>query len=51
MSPAEQKDGTSYWHVFGEEGGEKPILVYAKLNERMQLVGGSYKVEDRGIVN
>jgi len=49
--PAEQKDGTSYWHVFGEDGGEKPILVYDKLNERMQLVGGSYRVEDRGIVN
>lgn len=50
--PKYQQTGTEYIHVFGEEeGGEKPLLVYDKLNCRMWLVGGSYEVRDEGIYN
>lgn len=38
-------------HEFGEDGGEKPLLVYDRINQRLMLVGGSYTIEDRGIVN
>ncbi len=50
--PKYQKKGTEYIHVFGEEeGGERPKLVYDRLNERMMLIGGSYEVRDEGIWN
>lgn len=50
--PEYQKDGTPYIHKFGEEeGGERPFLVYDKLNEHLLLVGGSYEVRDEGIWN
>jgi hypothetical protein len=49
--PKYQKDGTEYIHKFGEEGGERPTLVYDKLNQRMILIGGSYEVRDDGIYN
>jgi hypothetical protein len=38
-----------YEHVFGEEGGELPVLIYDAQNELMELAGGSYKVTDVGI--
>jgi hypothetical protein len=40
-----------YIHEFGEDNGVKPTMVYDSLNKTIQLVGGSYHVEDRGIVN
>lgn len=46
-----QKDGTEYIHEFGEAGGSKPMLVYDKLNERLELVGGTYVVRGEGVVN
>jgi len=50
--PKYQKDGTEYVHIFGEEvGGEKPRLVYDRLNSRILLIGGSYEVRDEGIYN
>lgn len=50
--PKYQKEGTPYIHKFGEEeGGERPFLVYDKLNEHLLLVGGSYEVRDEGIYN
>lgn len=50
--PKYQADGTEYIHKFGEEeGGERPILVYDRLNSRLMLVGGSYEVRDEGIYN
>jgi hypothetical protein len=50
--PEYQKEGTSYIHKFGEEeGGERPTLVYDRLNERLLLVGGSYEIRDEGIYN
>jgi hypothetical protein len=53
-------DGTgfsSYHHEFGEESSKDrkgrlpflPTLIYSPLNKKMQLVGGSYKVESEGI--
>lgn len=39
-----------YVHAFGEEGGRKPRLLVD--DEGMPILrGGSYKIEDRGIVN
>jgi hypothetical protein len=50
--PKYQKDGTEYIHLFGEEdGGERPTLIYDRLNRRIFLVGGSYEVRDEGIYN
>lgn len=43
------KEAWEYEHKFGEEGGELPMLVYDRMNERMELVGGSYKTTGRGI--
>jgi hypothetical protein len=31
-------------HEFGEEGGELPSLVYDSLNQRLELIGGSYSI-------
>ena len=38
-------------HEFGEEGGKKPDLVMDVENKRLHIVGGSYDVEARGIVD
>jgi hypothetical protein len=48
-----RKGGESaHWeHAFGEEGGKKPALAMDAKSKRLHIVGGSYKVEDRGIVN
>jgi hypothetical protein len=40
-----------YEHAFGEEGGEKPVLAMDPKNDRLHIVGGGYRVEDRGIVD
>lgn len=40
-----------YEHAFGEEGGKKPILAVDPDTDRLHLVGGDYRVEDRGIVD
>jgi hypothetical protein len=50
--PKYQEKGTEYIHVFGEEeGGERPVLIYDRLNERLMLIGGSYEIRDEGIWN
>lgn len=41
----------SWRHKFGEEGGDRPLAFYDKLRKRIFLVGGSYKVEQPGIIN
>jgi hypothetical protein len=42
----------AHWeHAFGEEGGRKPALAMDARSKRLHIVGGSYKVQDRGIVN
>lgn len=40
-----------YFHEFGEEGGELPVLNYDTRNKRLYLTGGTYQVKREGIVN
>lgn len=40
-----------YFHEFGEENGIKPILAYDRLNRKLFLMGGDYRVKREGIVN
>lgn len=42
---------TTYWHEFGEEDGIVPRLVYDRLNQRLFLTSGNYRVRPEGIVN
>ena len=57
VGPKSQAKGTPYNHEFGEndikEGYEptRPILVYDQRNKNFKLIGGSYRIEDVGIVN
>jgi hypothetical protein len=45
-------DGPSvYRHRFGEEGGRKPHLAVDPKSRDLHIVGGSYTVERRGIVD
>lgn len=46
---AEQKHGITYYHEFGDEGGELPYLVYDTRNEKLIMVGGEYTIEPEGI--
>lgn len=36
-------------HDFGEEGGKRPKLAVDSENNRLHIVGGDYKVTERGI--
>lgn len=38
-------------HEFGEEGGQRPRLMFDRKRKQMHLVGGDYKIKDVGIVN
>jgi hypothetical protein len=40
-----------YQHEFGEEGGERPLLLYDALSQRLLIAGGSYHIKPEGIVN
>jgi hypothetical protein len=40
-----------YIHQFGEERGFLPVVIYRPLDRDLELVGGSYRIEDVGIVN
>lgn len=42
---------TDYWHNFGDEGGERPVLHYDVQNGLLYLTGGSYQVRPEGIAN
>lgn len=44
----EEKD---YQHEFGEVSGERPKLIFDRLNQQLYLVGGAYEVKREGIVN
>lgn len=45
-------DGPSnYRHEFGEEGGRRPRLAVDPESRDLHIVGGSYRVERRGIVD
>jgi len=40
-----------YIHEFAERSGYLPDLLWSRLNRELLLSGGSYTVEDVGIVN
>jgi hypothetical protein len=40
-----------YYHKFGEETGDVPVLVFDQLNVQLLLTGGAYEVKPEGIVN
>ena len=42
---------TDYQHEMGEEGGIMPVLIYDRLNDQLELSGGSYQISERGILN
>lgn len=44
-----QRNGSSYEHQFGEEGGTRPRLQYDCRNAGIKLIGGSYKIKPEGI--
>lgn len=45
----EQKYGITYFHEFGDEGGDLPWLAYDTRNEKLLLQGGDYTIEPEGI--
>ena len=41
-----------HWvHQFGEEGGRQPDLVMDAETRRLHIVGGTYRVEEPGIID
>jgi hypothetical protein len=40
-----------YEHHFGEENGVRPVLAYDRLNKKLFLIGGDYRVKREGIAN
>lgn len=40
-----------YHHEFGEETGDRPTLLYDRLNTRLIIAGGEYQILPEGIVN
>lgn len=59
--PKQQKKGCEYIHEFGEQTGKKmgvqekvlsgklPELVYDRLNQSLEMIGGGYEIRDEGI--
>lgn len=41
----------SWRHDFGEETGEKPIVLFDARSKRLLLEGGAYQIREEGIVN
>ena len=50
---ANKGDGklVSYEHMFGEEGGRRPVLAADVDRKRLHVLGGDYTIEPRGIVD
>ncbi len=42
---------TDYWHLFGEETGVQPRLLYDRAHKLLILAGGEYIIRPEGIVN
>ncbi|MGH9501664.1 MAG: hypothetical protein ACRD20_02305 [Terriglobales bacterium] len=42
---------TDYWHLFGEETGVQPRLLYDRVHKLITLAGGEYVIKPEGIVN
>lgn len=47
--PKEQKEGITYFHEFGDEGGELPTLLFDTRNKKILFAGGDYTIEPEGI--
>ena len=41
----EDKTAGPYVHLLAEEGGQRPLLIYDCMNDTMELVGGTYRIE------
>jgi hypothetical protein len=41
----------NYYHIFGEENGKRPRLMYDRKSRQMHLVGGDYRTLANGINN
>jgi hypothetical protein len=42
---------TDYIHQLGEDDGTMPVLIYDRLNDQLELAGGTYTISERGIIN
>lgn len=42
---AEDRKHGPYYHIFGEEGGTLPTLVYDRLNKKVSFAGGTYHID------
>ena len=40
-----------YRHLFGEEGGKLPVLIYRVRDRQVEIAGGSYTIPDEGVTN
>jgi len=40
-----------YFHELGEESGERPLLVYDRLNRMLELVDGHYSTRAEGLID
>jgi hypothetical protein len=40
-----------YEHEFGEEGGQRPKILFDRVRRQIEFAGGSYKIEAPGIIN
>lgn len=47
----EQGGDANFRHVFAEEGGKLPVLVYRLRDGLVEIAGGSYTIPDEGITN
>lgn len=47
----EQGGDANFRHVFGEDGGKLPVLVYKVRDGLVEIAGGSYTIPDEGITN
>jgi hypothetical protein len=44
-------ESDSWRHEFGEETGERPVVLYDSRAKRLLLEGGAYEIREEGIVN
>jgi len=47
----EEGGKADYTHLFGEEGGLLPVLIYRTRDALLEIAGGSYTIPDEGITN
>lgn len=47
--PRSQANGTPYNHLFADEGGDLPCLIFDRQNQKLLFVGGNYRITPEGI--